>query len=143
MKNDFSNSNKKKTINKFQLQLLSEGQLDKIESKMTSVSSKKGHASPLAKGGAAGSSLQTVLIQSLNADDGATLDWILGQKDQDMITGTLGGLKSSKHIESFFRYIVQRFQQELADLGDQESLAKWFKTALTLFYPQIIRSSSK
>ena len=57
MKNDFSNSNKKKTINKFQLQLLSEGQLDKIESKMTSVSSKKGHASPLAKGGAAGSSL--------------------------------------------------------------------------------------
>ena len=118
MKNDFSNSNKKKTINKFQLQLLSEGQLDKIESKMTSVSSKKGHASPLAKGGAAGSSLQTVLIQSLNADDGATLDWILGQKDQDMITGTLGGLKSSKHIENFFRYIVQRFQQELADLGD-------------------------
>lgn len=76
--------------------------LDDIESKLTSASSKK---QKLVAG-----SLSTVLGQALTSDDTETLDWILQQKDQQMISNTLVNLKDVKHVNALFKQVVVKFQ---------------------------------
>ena len=56
------------------LNILHTEEIDHLESRLTSVSSKK-------DGKAAIGSLATVLSQALTSDDNETLEWILGQKD--------------------------------------------------------------
>ncbi len=60
----------------FSLALMPEHDIDHLESKMTSVSSKKHSVKPGQSG-----SLAVILSQALTADDSEQIDWILSQKD--------------------------------------------------------------
>ena len=75
-----------------QLSLLQDD--DDIESKLTSTSSKAVRMNK---------SLGTVLGQALTADDTESLDWVLSNRDDSVVTNTLLAIKDHKLISSLFK----------------------------------------
>jgi hypothetical protein len=67
---------------------------ENLESKLTSVSNKN---FKLTK------SLGTVLGQALTADDTESLDWILANRDESVVSNTLLSVKEPKLISSLFK----------------------------------------
>ena len=58
-----------------------------------------------------GGSLTQVLQQALQSDDQEQIEWILQQRDLDLITLSLKGLES-KYVEKLLVQVLARFQQE-------------------------------
>eukprot|EP00347_Sterkiella_histriomuscorum_P003625 403363569 len=129
---------------KMNLSLIPELDGDHLESRLTSVSSKKQSIKPTS------GSLSVILSQALTADDTETLDWILGQKDQQMITSTIVNMKEHKHISALFKQIVIKFQQEGGSSNikenatqTQQSVVMWLKTLLALHWSQLLKKADK
>jgi len=101
---------------------------DDIESKLTSVSGKNVKMTK---------SLGVVLGQALTADDSETLDWVLGNRDDSVVTNTLLSLKDHKLISTLFKHIVIRFQAQ--DLSKQQGILIWLKTLISLHWVTIIK----
>jgi hypothetical protein len=76
---------------------------ENLESRLTSVSNKNVKVTK---------SLGTVLTQALTADDTESLDWVLSNREDAVITNTLVSLKDHKLISSLFKQIVIKFQSQ-------------------------------
>ena len=77
----------------------------------------------------------------MQSDDTDQLDWVLSQKEQPVIDATLNQLKDTKHISSFFAYIVAKFQQE-KPVSEQLIVLKWLKTMLKLHWVTVVKLNS-
>jgi hypothetical protein len=67
---------------------------DNLESRLTSASNKNVKVSK---------SLGTVLTQALTADDTESLDWVLSNREDAVITNTLASIKDHKLISTLFK----------------------------------------
>ena len=105
---------------------------ESLESKITSVSSKNVKVTK---------SLGTVLTQALTADDTESLDWILSNRDDAVISNTLTSLKDHKLISSLFKHIVIRFQSQ--DNNKQAGILLWLKSLISLHWLTIIKKADK
>ena len=115
-------------IKQNKLMLLSANEIDTIESKLTSASSK-----------IATKSLATVLTQALTADDTEQIDWVLAQKDCEMIQNTVGSLKEHKVISCLFKQIIVKFQQD----NKQQSVLLWLKNLVAVHWLTLIKQADK
>ena len=105
---------------------------DDIESRLTSVSSKNVKITK---------SLSTVLGQALTADDTETLDWVLSNRDESVVTSTLANLKDHKLISNLFKQIIIKFQSQ--ELSKQQGILLWLKSLISLHWVTIIKKADK
>lgn len=105
---------------------------DNLESRLTSVSSKNVKVTK---------SLGTVLTQALTADDTETLDWVLSNREDAVISNTLISLKDHKLISSLFKQIIIKFQSQ--DVAKQSGVLLWLKSLISLHWLTIIKKADK
>ena len=77
----------------------------------------------------------------MTADDSETLDWVLSNRDDSVVTNTLMSLKDHKVISSLFKHIVIRFQAQ--DLSKQQGILIWLKTLISLHWVTIIKRADQ
>ena len=118
--------------------LPSDASLDSLESRMTSAVSQ-----PTKRDGATpGASLTNVLRQALQSDDTDQLEWVVAQRDPELVEATLRQLTDREAIAGFFRLVLAKFQQEKAQVSDQLAVLVWLKTLLRLHWALIVQTAT-